>query len=204
MVLFEFLAAVLATFLLLHTVTHFDIKRVDPFELVHIGSLLAVILYFGLSCHRQLWGDSAYVLRHSLRDGSVAGDYPLDFMSFELQEEVMLVTSLFIMLQVFRYVRFFKSLKLINGACKRVGWGVMVVVLASVVGLLVFSTAGVLMFSEFDPNFSSFPRALVTLSRCYFGTFKFGKSARGGVVVVVVVVVVFLFVRWLFVIMCSR
>jgi hypothetical protein len=187
MVLSEFLAAVLATFLLLHTVTHFNVHNTDPFELLHIGSLLAVILYFGLSCHRQLWGDSANVLRYSLRDGSVAGDYSLDFVSFDLQEEVMLVANLFIMLQVFRYVRFFKSLKLINGACERVGWGVMIVVLASVAGLLVFSTAGVLMFSEFDPNFSSFPRALITLSRCYFGTFKFGESAHGRVVVVAMV-----------------
>ena len=121
MVILEFLAAVLATFLVLHTISQFDILQTDPFELLHIGSLLAMIVYFGLSCYRQLWSNSANELRHSLRDGSAAGYYPLDFTSFALQEEVMLVASLLVMLQVFRYV-FFQIFEVDQWCAGGVGW----------------------------------------------------------------------------------
>lgn len=176
LVICEFAAAVLATFLLLQAINHFELRNIGIFELGHLASLVAVITYLGLSCYKQLFGSYAPRIRSSLREPGVSGMYLLNFATFKTKEEVMLVTNLLNILQIFRYVPFFKSLKLVDGACKRLGWGLILVVAGSVTSLFVFALGGVLMFSEFDANFSSLSRSFITLTRCYFGTFKFGKS----------------------------
>ena len=97
----------------------------------------------------------AQLLRRNLRIEDQNGYYPISFQPLKIREEVLLVGSLVLVLQVFRYMQFFSSLSLIDGACKKVTWALLLVVSIVFGILLLFTVAGMLMFSDVDRNFSS-------------------------------------------------
>jgi hypothetical protein len=89
------------------------------------------------------------------------------------------LTFIFFTIKVFRYLKFFRQLSLINGACDSLTWALMCVVLIVLILLIVFTFSGMYMFAITASNFSSFTLAFISLCRAFFGSFDFDEAYQG-------------------------
>ena len=168
-VIVEFFMSILAIYLFLRSCESLVGADFDIFEWLNMLGFFCIVIYVLVSAYDRIVGIDAEYLRERMRDGEETGYYPLFFGSIRLREEVLLVASLVMLLQVFRYLQFFQSLSLVNGACRKLSWALLLLVAVVIGILLVFATSGMLMFAEFDNNFSSFMKAIIALSRTFFG-----------------------------------
>ena len=168
-VIVEFFMSILAIYLFLRSCDALVGADFDIFEWLNMLGFFCIVIYVLVSAYDRIVGIDAEYLRERMRDGEETGYYPLFFGSIRLREEVLLVASLVMLVQVFRYLQFFQSLSLVNGACRKLSWALLLLVAVVIGILLVFATSGMLMFAEFDHNFSSFMKAIIALSRTFFG-----------------------------------
>jgi hypothetical protein len=176
----EFIMVIIAIFLFMRCLTvlwnHTQEKKFDLFEWLNAICFLCVVIFFLVSAFDRITGVNAKILRERMRTANETGYYPISFAPVRIREEVLLVASLVLVLQVFRYMQFFSSLSLLDGACNKLTWALLLVVSIVFAILLLFTIAGMLMFSEVDYNFSSFQLAFIALCRTYFGTFDFDEA----------------------------
>jgi hypothetical protein len=149
---------------------------IDIFEILNLMCFSCIILFFFFSVYDRFFAVNAELLRVQMRTSNEKGYYPINFGPSRTNEQVLLVASLLLVLQVFRYLQFFSSLSLVNGACNELTWALLSVVFTVFIILILFSCSGMFMFSDTTSTFSTFTLAFITLCRSFFGTFDFDEA----------------------------